>query len=345
MRIMEAEKVAEKGATIVSMENVEMTYPTGTQALKGVNVKIAKGEFVFIVGESGSGKSTFVKLLLREVSPTAGKLMVNGKDITHLKHKQVAAHRRRIGCVFQDFRLLKDRNVYENVAFAQKVIGIQNRLIGKNVHRILSLVGLSGKEKDFPKELSGGEQQRVALARALVNQPSMLIADEPTGNLDPKNSEEIMHLLEAINAQGTTVIVVTHNQEIVNSMQKRVITLDKGAVARDDEAGSYKRQYMPNYGEVGHKLEEELKEAAREETATESVITESKAEETTLETPNPSMYASVSESSDEAVEGLQYQQSEEQRYGESESSPCEDSMQPTRRYRTLAEAMQQGKDE
>lgn len=259
----------EKGATIVSMENVTKTYPTGTHALNGVNVKIAKGEFVFIVGESGSGKSTFVKLLLREISPTGGKLMVNGKDITHLKHKQVAAHRRRIGCVFQDFRLLKDRNVYENVAFAQKVIGIQNRLIGKNVHRILSLVGLSDKEKAVPKELSGGEQQRVALARALVNQPSMLIADEPTGNLDPKNSEEIMHLLEAINAQGTTVIVVTHNQEIVNSMQKRVITLDKGVVARDDEAGSYKRQYAPNYGEISQKMQNELIDAATQQVITD----------------------------------------------------------------------------
>lgn len=262
---MEEKKVEGKGATIVSMEDVKMKYPTGTEALKGINVKISKGEFVFIVGESGSGKSTFVKLLLREVSPTGGKLMVNGKDITHLKHKQVAAHRRRIGCVFQDFRLLKDRTVYENIAFAQKIIGIKSKLIGPNVERIISLVGLSGKEKAYPKELSGGEQQRVALARALVNQPSMLIADEPTGNLDPKNSEEIMRLLELIHAQGTTVIVVTHNQEIVDSMQKRVITIDDGIVARDDEAGTYKRQYKVNYADISQKMEEELLEAAREE--------------------------------------------------------------------------------
>lgn len=307
----------EKGATIVSLENVGMTYPTGTKALNGVNLKIAKGEFVFVIGESGSGKSTFVKLLLREVSPTEGRLMVNGKDITHLKHKQVAAHRRRIGCVFQDFRLLKDRNVYENVAFAQKVVGIQSRLIGKNVHRILSLVGLSEKEKALPKELSGGEQQRVALARALVNQPSMLIADEPTGNLDPKNSEEIMYLLEAINAQGTTVIVVTHNQEIVNSMQKRVITLEKGTVAGDDEAGTYKRPYLSNYEDVSQKMEEELKEAA-------------------------GLYEK--ETDGEMSEIMEYQRLVE-RTDDTRERVCEDTMQSNRRYRTLAEAMQQGREE
>ena len=357
----------EKGATIVSMENVEMTYPTGTKALNGVNVKIAKGEFVFIIGESGSGKSTFVKLLLREVSPTAGKLMVNGKDITYLKHKQVAAHRRRIGCVFQNFRLLKDRNVYENVAFAQKVIGIPNRLIGKNVHRILSLVGLSDKEKALPKELSGGEQQRVALARALVNQPSMLIADEPTGNLDPKNSEEIMHLLEAINAQGTTVIVVTHNQEIVTSMQKRVITLDKGVVARDDEAGTYKKQYAVNYAEISQKVQEELLEAAREEkenTAseeskmTEPVMQEQKIEESVVaesvvveshvaepvitETYPSNMYETDRNSMNVVSEPPIYQQQEET---EQKSSKSEEDIQPAQRYRTLAEAMQQGRGE
>lgn len=310
----------EKGATIVSMENVGMTYPTGTQALKGVNLKIAKGEFVFIIGESGSGKSTFVKLLLREVSPTEGKLMVNGKDITHLKHKQVAAHRRRIGCVFQNFRLLKDRNVYENVAFAQKVIGIPNRLIGKNVHRILSLVGLSEKEKALPRELSGGEQQRVALARALVNQPSMLIADEPTGNLDPKNSEEIMYLLEAINAQGTTVIVVTHNQEIVNSMQKRVITLENGVLVGDDEAGTYKRPYFSNYGEVSQKMEEELKEAA-------------------------TRFEPETGSDSDVEQMVGYQRFVEETSGEQGTSIYEDAAQSNRRYRTLAEAMQHGRDE
>lgn len=229
----------EKGASIVSLEKVGMTYPNGTEALKEFDLHISKGEFVFVVGASGSGKSTFIKLLLREVAPTSGKIMVNGKNITHLKHKQVAAHRRRIGCVFQDFRLLKDRNVYENVAFAQRVIAVPNRLIGRNVRRILTLVGLSDKELAYPRELSGGEQQRVALARALVNEPPILIADEPTGNLDPKTSLEIMQLIENINRQGTTVIVVTHDNEIVNRMQKRVVTLKEGSLYSDEREGIY----------------------------------------------------------------------------------------------------------
>ena len=229
----------EKGATIVSLEQVSKTYPTGTEALKNLNLKIAKGEFVFIVGASGSGKSTLVKLLLCEEKATSGKIIVNGKDNTHLKHKQVATHRRRIGCVFQDFRLLKEWNVFENVAFAQKVVGVPRRLVGKNVRRILNLVGLEDKEKAFPRELSGGQQQRCALARALVNQPAMLIADEPTGNLDPKTSMEIMQLLEAINQQGTTVIVVTHDNEIVNLMHKRVISLKEGELYSDELEGNY----------------------------------------------------------------------------------------------------------
>lgn len=229
----------EKGTAIVSMEKVGMTYPNGTEALKQLNLNISKGEFVFVVGASGSGKSTFIKLLLREVAPTTGKIMVNGKNITHLKHKQVATHRRRIGCVFQDFRLLKDRNVYENVAFAQKIIAVPNRLIGRNVRRILTLVGLADKETAYPRELSGGEQQRVALARALVNDPPILIADEPTGNLDPKTSLEIMQLIENINKQGTTVIVVTHDNAIVNRMQKRVVTLKEGTLYSDEEEGIY----------------------------------------------------------------------------------------------------------
>ena len=229
----------EKGASIVSLEKVGMTYPNGTEALKEFDLHISKGEFVFVVGASGSGKSTFIKLLLREVAPTSGKIMVNGKNITHLKHKQVAAHRRRIGCVFQDFRLLKDRNVYENVAFAQRVFAVPNRLIGRNVRRILTLVGLSDKELAYPRELSGGEQQRVALARALVNNPPILLADEPTGNLDPKNSWEIMKLLEEINKRGTTVVVVTHNKDVVDLMQKRVITLQKGVIISDEKKGGY----------------------------------------------------------------------------------------------------------
>lgn len=225
----------QKETEIVSMDNVVVTYPTGTQALKGIELEIARGEFVFVVGASGSGKSTFIKVLLREIAPKTGRILVNGRDITHLKHKQVAAYRRKIGCVFQDFRLLKDRNVYENVAFAQKVIGVPHKLIGQNVRRILALVGLGDKEQAFPKELSGGEQQRVALARALVNKPALLLADEPTGNLDPGNSWEIMKLLDEINKQGTTVVVVTHNMEIVERMQKRVITMKKGIKVSDSK--------------------------------------------------------------------------------------------------------------
>lgn len=231
--------MGEKGAAIVSLEKVGMTYPNGTEALKEFDLHISKGEFLFVVGASGSGKSTFIKLLLREIAPTKGTIMVNGKNITYLKHKQVAEHRRRIGCVFQDFRLLKERNVYENVAFAQKVIAVPNRLIGRNVRKILTLVGLADKEQAYPRELSGGEQQRVALARALVNEPPILIADEPTGNLDPKTSLEIMQLIENINKQGTTVIVVTHDNEIVNRMQKRVVTLKDGTLYSDEEEGSY----------------------------------------------------------------------------------------------------------
>ena len=229
----------QKETEIVSMDNVVVTYPTGTQALKGIELEIARGEFVFVVGASGSGKSTFIKVLLREIAPKTGRILVNGRDITHLKHKQVAAYRRKIGCVFQDFRLLKDRNVYENVAFAQKVIGVPHKLIGQNVRRILTLVGLGDKEQAFPKELSGGEQQRVAIARALVNQPTILLADEPTGNLDPQNAWEIMMLLQEVNKMGTTVVVVTHNNDIVDVMQKRVVTLSEGTVVRDDKKGGY----------------------------------------------------------------------------------------------------------
>ena len=238
----------EKAATIVSLNRVGVTYPNGTKALQQLDINISKGEFVFVVGASGSGKSTCIKLLLREIAPTSGTLMVNGKNITHLKHKQVATHRRRIGCVFQDFRLLKERNVFENVAFAQRVIAVPNRLIGQNVSRILHLVGLSDKAKAYPRELSGGEQQRVALARALVNDPPILIADEPTGNLDPKTSLEIMQLLGSINRQGTTVIVVTHDNEIVNHMQKRVITLKEGMLYSDEEESGYTKSLSMEFG-------------------------------------------------------------------------------------------------
>ncbi len=224
---------------MIILENVSKTYSSGAPALKDVSLEIEKGEFVFIVGNSGSGKSTLIKLLLKELEPTEGIIKVNGKVLGNLKHKQVAKYRRGLGVVFQDFRLLKDRNVYDNIAFAQRVIEAPNRLIRKRVPAMLALVGLSEKYKSFPKELSGGEQQRVALARALVNNPNMLLADEPTGNLDPKNSWEIMKLLEEINRRGTTVVVVTHNREIVEAMQKRVITMNKGVIVSDEKKGGY----------------------------------------------------------------------------------------------------------
>ena len=201
--------------------------------------EIKKGEFVFVVGDSGSGKSTFIKLLLREIKPTEGNIDVLNYGLGRIKHGRVAKFRRNIGVVFQDFRLLKDRNVYENVAFAQRIIMKKESEIRKNVPSILSLVGLAGKYKALPVQLSGGEQQRVALARALVNKPQILLADEPTGNLDPKTSCEIMNLLEKINETGTTVVVVTHNREIVNDMRKRVITLKQGVVFSDEEEGGY----------------------------------------------------------------------------------------------------------
>ena len=230
---------------MIKLEHVSKTY-SGTltsakdvPAVTDISLHIKKGEFVFIVGDSGSGKSTLIKMLLREIQPTQGRIIVNGTDITRLKKRKIALYRRQIGTVFQDFRLLKDRNVYENVAFAQRVIEVPNRNIKKNVPVMLSLVGLAGKYKSKIKELSGGEQQRVAIARALINNPPILLADEPTGNLDPRNTWEIMKLLETINRGGTTVIVVTHNREIVNAMRKRVITIQKGVIISDEEKGEY----------------------------------------------------------------------------------------------------------
>ena len=224
---------------IILLENVSKSYTAGIPALNGINLHINKGEFVFVVGDSGSGKSTLIKLLLRELVPTSGRIFVNGTDVVRLKRRKIPKFRRSLGVVFQDFRLLKDRNVYENVAFAQRIIQMPSREIRKNVPAMLSRVGLAGKYKAKPKQLSGGEQQRVALARALVNKPEILLADEPTGNLDPKNSWEIMNLLEKINNDGTTVLVVTHNREIVNAMQKRVITMKKGLIVSDEEKGGY----------------------------------------------------------------------------------------------------------
>lgn len=224
---------------MISIRNVSKSYSTGAPALNGVSLNVKKGEFVFIVGDSGSGKSTLIKLLLRELTPTDGEITVNGYDVVRLKRRKIPKFRRNIGVVFQDFRLLKDRNVYENVAFAQRIIQVPTREIRRNVPAILSVVGLAGKYKAKPKQLSGGEQQRVALARALVNNPPILLCDEPTGNLDPKNSWEIMMLLDEINKSGTTILVVTHNREIVNAMQKRVVTVKKGIIVSDEEKGGY----------------------------------------------------------------------------------------------------------
>ena len=225
---------------MITLDGVTKSYNTkGQPAINNISLHINKGEFVFIVGNSGSGKSTLIKLLLKELDATSGTIKVNGYEVNKLIRRKIPKFRRGIGCVFQDFRLLPDRNVYENVAFAQRVIEMPNRVIKKRVPEILTLVGLAAKYKSLPDELSGGEQQRVALARALVNRPNLLLADEPTGNLDPTNSIEIMRLLEEINERGTTVLVVTHNREIVNEMKKRVITLKSGVIISDQQEGGY----------------------------------------------------------------------------------------------------------
>ncbi len=224
---------------MIVLENVVKSYPNGVGAINGISMNIKRGEFVFIVGDSGSGKSTLIKLLLKELEPTEGRIRVNGVNLARMRKRAIPRYRRKIGCVFQDFRLLKDRNVYENVAFAQRVIVTPTKEIKKNVPAMLSLVGLAEKYKSYPRQLSGGEQQRVALARALVNSPDILLADEPTGNLDPKTSREIMKLLEEINARGTTVLVVTHDQDIVNTLKKRVIRLRKGMIVGDERESGY----------------------------------------------------------------------------------------------------------
>ena len=224
---------------MITLDSVSKSYDKGQPAINDVSLHIDKGEFVFIVGNSGSGKSTLIKLLLKELEPTSGTIRVNGQVLNRMKRRKVPKYRRGVGVVFQDFRLLKDRNVYENVAFAQRIVETPVSEIRRNVPAILATVGLAGKYKAKTKQLSGGEQQRVALARALVNNPSVLLADEPTGNLDPNNSWEIMKLLEEINESGTTVVVVTHNREIVNAMQKRVITMKKGVIISDEEKGGY----------------------------------------------------------------------------------------------------------
>ena len=224
---------------MVVLDHVTMQYPTGKKALDDVTFHINKGEFVFIVGSSGSGKTTLIKLLLKEMKPTEGEILVEGKEYSKMKRREIPKLRRKIGVVFQNFRLLKDRTVFENVAFAQQVIEKTAKEIRRSVPAMLTMVGLAEQYKQYPRELSGGEQQRVAVARAIVNQPDIILADEPTGNLDPTNSMEIMTLLEEINKKGTTVIVVTHNKDIVNALKKRVITLKKGKIISDEEEGRY----------------------------------------------------------------------------------------------------------
>ncbi len=220
---------------MIELKEVTKEYSKGIAALNGISLKIEPGEFVFVVGDSGSGKSTLIRLLMKELEPTSGKIKVMGRSLSSMTHKEIPFYRRKIGVVFQDFRLLKDRNVYENIAFALRVTEAPSRVLKVKVPAALSLVGLAQKYKSYPKELSGGEQQRVAIARAIVNEPSILLADEPTGNLDPENSWEIMRLLTEANERGTTVIVVTHNHEIVNAMKKRVITMNKGVIVSDEK--------------------------------------------------------------------------------------------------------------
>ena len=224
---------------MIEFRNVTKEYETGTVAVKNASFTIEKGEFAFLVGTSGSGKSTLIKLILKEEEPTSGNIIINKKDTTFLKPKRIPFLRRSMGVVFQDFRLLPDKTVYDNVAYAMYIVRATPRHIRRQVPMVLSLVGLSGKAKMYPHELSGGEQQRVALARALVNNPSMLIADEPTGNLDPETAWDIMNLLNDINMRGTTVVVATHARDVVDAMKKRVIQIDKGIIVRDDKKGGY----------------------------------------------------------------------------------------------------------
>ena len=227
---------------MIEFKGVSKIYNNNVKALSNVNVKIDTGEFVFLVGPSGAGKSTFIKMLLKEVEPTTGDVIVGDKNLADITRKQIPYHRRKIGMVFQDFRLIPNLNVYENVAFAMRVVEASPREIRKRVPTVLSLVGLSLKYKMFPNELSGGDQQRVSLARAIVNNPSVLIADEPTGNLDPETAKEIMALLKDINAAGTTIVMATHAKDIVDNMKKRVIAIENGNIVRDDSRGMYENE-------------------------------------------------------------------------------------------------------
>lgn len=224
---------------MITFDQVSLQYDSKHTALKNISIHIDKGEFVFVVGPSGAGKSTFVKVLTHELVPEQGTVVVNGINITKLKRSKVPYYRRTLGIVFQDFRLLSEKTVFENIAFVLRVTGAKSREIKERVNNVLDLVGLWNKAKELPSKLSGGEQQRVAIARALVNQPLLLIADEPTGNLDPVTSEEIMKLFNRINHMGTTIIMVTHNKDLVNAMHKRVINIEDGRIIADQEKGGY----------------------------------------------------------------------------------------------------------
>ncbi len=224
---------------MIDFKNVTKVYNNNVLALSNLNVHIDQGEFVFLVGPSGAGKSTFIKMLLKELDPTAGSVIVAGSDLTKLSRNEIPYYRRKIGVVFQDFRLIQTLNVFDNVAFALRVTGASEKDIQKKVPAVLSMVGLSKKRNALPSQLSGGEQQRVSIARAIVNSPSLLIADEPTGNLDPETSLEIMDILSDISRAGTTIVMATHARDIVNAMKKRVIAIEKGVIARDEERGKY----------------------------------------------------------------------------------------------------------
>ncbi|BFH11275.1 cell division ATP-binding protein FtsE [Paenibacillus melissococcoides] len=224
---------------MIEMQDVWKTYPDGSHALRGVSVRIDKDEFVYVVGPSGAGKSTFMKLIYREEIPTKGQIVVSGFNIGKLKQRKIPFVRRNIGVVFQDFRLLPKLTAYENVAFAMEVIEAPPKVIKRRVPEVLELVGLKHKASSLPAQLSGGEQQRIAIARAIVNNPSVIVADEPTGNLDPENSWGIMKLLEEINYRGTTIVMATHNKDIVNAMRQRVIAIEHGHIVRDEVRGEY----------------------------------------------------------------------------------------------------------
>ncbi|MCS7459928.1 cell division ATP-binding protein FtsE [Paenibacillus doosanensis] len=224
---------------MIEMHDVWKTYPDGSQALRGINVKVDRNEFLYVVGPSGAGKSTFMKLIYREERPSKGSIFVNGFNLEKLKQRKIPYVRRNIGVIFQDFRLLPKLTVYENIAFAMEVIEAPKKLIRRRVQEVLELVRLRDKAGSLPTQLSGGEQQRVAIARAIVNNPAVIIADEPTGNLDPETSWDIMKLMEEINFRGTTIIMATHNKEIVNTMRKRVLAIEKGQIARDEVRGEY----------------------------------------------------------------------------------------------------------